>query len=89
MAYLRRTVLVFVLNGHFVWHNLLAEVIRLSGSVTVLGHRRMAEIEGESFGKPLYAQAWRFVDPRLKRSLAYELGWSLDQTLQDSLAAKD
>lgn len=74
-----------VLSGHFVWHDLLAQVIRLIGSGSTIEHRPLSEIEDIPFGKPFYAQTWRFADQRLKRSLAYEPQWTLEETLRDSL----
>lgn len=75
-----------VLSGHFVWHDLLAEVIRLSGSRSITEHRHLAEIAGEPFGTSFYAQGWRFSDVRLKQTLSYKPMFSLEATLSDTIS---
>jgi nucleoside-diphosphate-sugar epimerase len=76
-----------VLSGHFVWHDLLAEVIRLSGSRSTIEHRPLAEIADEPFGTSFYAQRWRFSDVRLKQTLSYTPHYNLPQTLADTIAS--
>jgi nucleoside-diphosphate-sugar epimerase len=74
-----------VLSGHFVWHDLLAEVIRLSGSRSAIEHRPLAEIADEPFGTSFYAQRWRFEDRRLRQEFGYEPNLSLAQAIHDTV----
>src|SRR5262249_1660983 len=55
-----------VLTGHFTWHDLYVELIRLTGSRSVIVHRPLAAIgEDELPRKEIYAQTWRFSEARL------------------------
>jgi nucleoside-diphosphate-sugar epimerase len=76
-----------VLSGHFVWHDLFAQLIRLTNSGSEIMHRPLAEIADTPFGTAFYAQIWRFSHQRLHQCLAYKSKFSLQQTLQDSVRA--
>ena len=52
------------LVGHFVWHDLVAEVIRVTGSACTLVHRPLAEMDEET------RQAMRFHAPSLQQTVA-------------------
>src|SRR6185436_15962532 len=59
-----------VLTGHFIWHDLYVELIRLTGGRGVLVHKPLEAItEDELPRKQLYAQTWRFSEARLAHHL--------------------
>jgi nucleoside-diphosphate-sugar epimerase len=75
-----------VLSGHFLWHELYAQVIALIGSSSEIIHRPMTEMsDEEQQAKRHLAQTWRFDDTRLRHECDYVPRYSLDQTLQDAL----
>jgi nucleoside-diphosphate-sugar epimerase len=50
-----------VLHSHFRWHDLAAQLIRLTGRTTQIVHKRLDEIsESELPRRDIYAQRWRF-----------------------------
>jgi nucleoside-diphosphate-sugar epimerase len=62
-------------NGHFIWHEFCAELIRLTGNRSTLVH----EPTGDSF----FAQPWTYSGERL----AQRLGFRPQYRWQDTLAA--
>jgi nucleoside-diphosphate-sugar epimerase len=59
-----------VVSGHFLWGELFAELIVLTGSVSRLEHRPLAEIGWEELDRAVfYAQNWRYSGELLKRHL--------------------
>ncbi len=59
-----------VVTGHFSWHDLYVELIRLTGSRSQLVHKPLDAIgEDELPNKHLYAQTWRFSEARLAAHL--------------------
>lgn len=73
-----------VLSGHFCWHDLFAEVIRLTGSTSTISHQPLAAFPtDEQKTRQLYAQRWRFSADRLQQ----QLGFQPHYTLTDTLAA--
>ncbi|HKA86486.1 MAG TPA: NAD-dependent epimerase/dehydratase family protein [Haliangiales bacterium] len=58
------------LTGHFTWHDLYVELIRLTGSRSEIVHRPLDAIgDDELPRKEKYAQTWRFSEARLARHL--------------------
>jgi nucleoside-diphosphate-sugar epimerase len=73
-----------VLTGHFVWHELYAALIQLTGSRSVIGHKPLEEIRDDELPrKQLYAQRWRFSEERLERVLGTIPRRTLDVTLRE------
>jgi nucleoside-diphosphate-sugar epimerase len=74
-----------VLAGHFVWHDLYARLIRLTGSRSEIVHRPLAAIDdAELPRKELYAQTWRFSAARLARHLGAIPHRTLAASLRDT-----
>jgi nucleoside-diphosphate-sugar epimerase len=79
-----------VLTGHFCWHDLYVELIRLTGSRSELVHKPLDEIGDDELPKKhLYAQTWRFSEARLGEHLAPIPRWSFDDTLRDTVLSAD
>jgi nucleoside-diphosphate-sugar epimerase len=78
-----------VLSGHFVWHDLYAALIRLTGSSSAIVHRPLEAISDEELPprKQLYAQRWQFSDDRLRRHLGDIPRRPLEVTLRDTVGA--
>lgn len=77
-----------VLTGHFTWHDLYGELIRLTGSRSELIHKPLDSItEDELPSKHLYAQRWRFSEARLAAQLGDLPRRSLSVTLRDTVLA--
>lgn len=77
-----------VLTGHFTWHELYGELIRLTGSRSELVHKPLDSItEDELPSKHLYAQRWRFSEARLATQLGEIPRRSLTVTLRDTVMA--
>lgn len=71
-----------VLTGHFTWHDLFTEVIRLTGSPSTLSHQALASLtEEEQKTLQIYAQRWRFSNARLLQQLDFQPRYSLAETL--------
>jgi nucleoside-diphosphate-sugar epimerase len=76
-----------VLSGHFVWHDLFAHLIRLTGSRSQIVHRPVDQIgDDELPGKANYAQAWQFSQARLEAQLGVFPRRPLEQTLRDTVS---
>ena len=59
-----------VATGHFGWHDLYVELIRLTGSRSAIVHKPLAAITDEELPKKeLFAQTWRFSEERLASHL--------------------
>jgi nucleoside-diphosphate-sugar epimerase len=79
-----------VLTGHFIWHDLYVELIRLTGSRSELVHKPLDAItEDELPRKQLYAQRWRFSEERLGHHLGTIPRRALEVTLQDTVLCRD
>jgi nucleoside-diphosphate-sugar epimerase len=71
-----------VLAGHFVWHDLYAELIALTGSRSELVHRPLEDIgDDELPNKRVYARTWQFSAAALERHLSWSPAYSLSETL--------
>ncbi|HMN28010.1 MAG TPA: NAD(P)-dependent oxidoreductase [Caldilineaceae bacterium] len=71
-----------VLSGHFIWHDLYAELIRLTGSSSSLVHKPLAEIgDDELPRKQIYAQRWHFSAERLQEQAPFTPRYTLAETL--------
>lgn len=76
-----------VLAGHFVWHDLYAQLIALTRSRSELRHRALDEIsDDELTNKNIYARTWEFSAARLKDHLDVPLHLPLQTTLRDTIA---
>jgi nucleoside-diphosphate-sugar epimerase len=79
-----------VLTGHFAWHDLHAELIRLTGSRSEIVHRPIDAISDDELPrKHLYAQRWRFSEARLARHLGEIPRRSFRVTLRDTVLYRD
>ena len=77
-----------VLSGHYSWHDLYAELIRLTGSPSSIIHRPLDEITEEELpDKSSYARTWLFDDTLLVRKLGYVPRYSFHQSLHDLVSA--
>lgn len=77
-----------VLTGHFTWHKLYADLLRLTGSRSELVHKPLDAITEEELPrKYLYAQRWRFSEARLAAQLGTLPRRSLAVTLRDTVMA--
>lgn len=78
---------VNVLAGHFVWHDLLSEIIRLSGAACQIVHKPLADMSpSERASRRFYSQSWRYDDRTLRQALAFQPGWTWQQTVAASVA---
>lgn len=75
------------LSGHFSWHELYTHLVRLTNRRSEIIHKPLSEIEDGIFGHQFFAQPWRFNNERLTQDLAYKPNFSLEQTLQDTIAS--
>lgn len=76
-----------VLAGHFCWHDLYTELIRLMGSTSPIIHQARTEFSAEAWQKQqLQAQTWRFADSKLRQHLNFTPRYSLSETLASMLA---
>ena len=76
-----------VLAGHFVWHDLVAEIIRLTGSACTFIHRPLADMDEETRqAMRFYAQSWRYDDTRLRTHLDFHPSRTWQQTVAEVLA---
>jgi nucleoside-diphosphate-sugar epimerase len=75
-----------VLTGHFTWHDLYVELIRLTGSRSELVHKPLDAIADDELpNKRLYAQTWRFSEARLARHLGTIPRRPFDVTVRDTV----
>jgi len=75
-----------VLAGHYVWHDLFAELIRLTGSRSVLIHRALADISDDELAKKeMYAQRWDFSAARLREHLGNLVRYSFETSLRETV----
>ena len=79
---------VNVLAGHFVWHDLFTEIIRLSGSACQIVHKPLAAMSDEErASRRFYAQSWRYEDRRLRKVLVFTPSRTLQRTVQETLSS--
>jgi nucleoside-diphosphate-sugar epimerase len=77
-----------VATGHFIWHELIVELIRATGSASPIAHRPLDAIaEDELPGKARYAQRWRFSEARLRERLGTIPRRPFAVTVRDTVAA--
>lgn len=75
-----------VLAGHFAWHDLFAEIIRVFGSPCRLVSKSLAELtEEERISQRFYAQSWRYDDRRLRSALDFRLSRTWQHTVAETL----
>lgn len=75
-----------VLAGHFVWHELFAEIIRLTGSPCRLVHKPWVEMtDGERASRRFYAQSWHYDQGRLRSALDFRASRSWQQTVDETV----
>lgn len=75
-----------VLRDHFVWHDLYAALIALTGSPSELRHRTLDDIRDEELpNKHVYARTWEFSATRLQRHLGFSPQISFEATLRETL----
>lgn len=75
-----------VLTGHFIWHDLYVELIRLTESRSMIVHKPYeAIIDDELPRKELYAQTWQFSEARLAHHLGTIPRRSFDVTVRDTV----
>jgi nucleoside-diphosphate-sugar epimerase len=75
-------------GGHFIWHELYAELIRLTGSQSAIEHRRLDKVpEGDlPFASWFYAQTWRFSGERLRRRIGFQPARRWQDTVAELVA---
>jgi len=79
-----------VLTGHFTWHDLYVELIRLTGSRSELVHKPLDAITDDELpSKHLYAQMWRFSEARLAHHLGTIPRRSFEVTVRDTILGRD
>lgn len=71
-----------VISGHFGWHDLIAEVIQLTGSKSTIEHKPVDQLSNMKF----FAQTWRFSSERLQDHLGYEPAYRWQDTLAEIVA---
>lgn len=71
-----------VISGHFVWHDLMAEIIELTGSKSTIEHKSVEELPDKKF----YAQPWHYSGQRLQDHLGYEPAYRWQNTLAETVA---
>jgi nucleoside-diphosphate-sugar epimerase len=75
-----------VLAGHFVWHDLVAEVMRSTGSAATLVHKPLAKMdESQRRAMQFYAQSWRYDDSRLRAHLGFRPTRAWQETVSEVL----
>ena len=76
------------LAGHFIWHDLFAELIRLTGSPARVVAKPWVEMTAdERTDRRFYAQSWRYDDHRLRERLGFQPSGTWQQTLAETLAS--
>jgi nucleoside-diphosphate-sugar epimerase len=79
---------VNVLAEHFVWHDLLAEVIRCSGLAVRIAHKPLSAIRDEEQPRRLVlSQTWRYDDAKLRGMLSFAPTRTWQATVAETLAA--
>ena len=79
---------VNVLAGHFVWHDLYTEIIRLTGRDCRIVHRSLSQMsEAEQRRCAFLAQSWRYDDRKLRNTLGFQPSRTWQQTLAETLDA--
>lgn len=77
-----------VLAGHFTWHDLFSELIRLTGRDCRIIHKPLAALsDAERASRRFYSQSWRYDDRRLREALGFQPGRAWQQTLAETLMA--
>ncbi|HSN77191.1 MAG TPA: NAD(P)-dependent oxidoreductase [Anaerolineae bacterium] len=77
---------VNVLAGHFVWHDLFREVIRLSSAACRIVHKPLAAMSDEErASRRFYSQPWRYDDRKLRERLAFQSSRTWPQTVAETL----
>ena len=75
-----------VLAGHFVWHDLFAEIIRLTGSPCRLVHKPLTEMSDEErVGRRFYAQSWHYDDRLVRDKLGFRPSKNWQQTVAETM----
>ncbi|WP_394835747.1 NAD(P)-dependent oxidoreductase [Pendulispora rubella] len=75
-----------VLAGHFAWHDLYEEIIRLTGAASRVIHKPLEEITEEELpNKRLYAQTWSFGAERIERHLSVIPRHTFEVTVHDTV----
>ena len=60
------------ISGHFAWHDLIRQLILLTGSDHLIVHKPLADItEQELPNKHYYARSWQFSDEKIRTTLGY------------------
>jgi len=76
-----------VVNSHFTWHDLYAELIRLAGSTSRIEHKALDAITADELpNKGFYAQLWRYSGQRLKQRLGFQSAYRWQDTLAEIVA---
>jgi nucleoside-diphosphate-sugar epimerase len=77
-----------VLAGHFTWHELFNELIRLTGRDCRIVHKSLAAMnDAERASRRFYSQSWRYDDHRLRDVLGFQPSRTWQQTLAETLMA--
>jgi nucleoside-diphosphate-sugar epimerase len=75
---------VNILSDHFTWHDLVTQLIRLTGSDRQLVHKPLADITEEELpNKHFYAQKWRYSDQRIREALGYRPTYNWQTTVAE------
>lgn len=76
-----------VVNSHFTWHDLYAELIRLAGSTSRIEHKALDAITADELpNKGFYAHLWRYSGQRLKQRLGFQSAYRWQDTLAEIVA---
>jgi nucleoside-diphosphate-sugar epimerase len=79
---------VNVLAGHFAWHDLYAEIIRLTGRDCRIVHKPLDQISDDEQPQRVFrAQSWRYDDRKLRDTLGFQPSHTWQQTLAETLDA--
>jgi nucleoside-diphosphate-sugar epimerase len=79
---------VNVLAGHFIWHDLLSEIIRLSGAACQIVHKPLTDMSpSERTSRRFYCQTWRYDDHKLREVLAFTPSRTWQQTAEEALSS--
>jgi len=77
-----------VISGHFTWHDLYVELIRLAGSTSRIEHKDLDAITADELpNKGFYAQTWRYSGQRLEQRLGFQPTYRWQDTLAEIVAA--
>jgi nucleoside-diphosphate-sugar epimerase len=76
------------LAGHFVWHDLFSEIIRLSGAACQIVHKPLADMSpSERASRRFYCQTWRYDDRKLRALLAFAPSRTWQRTVAEALSS--